>query len=127
MRLAALLMILLVACGSATGSNSRMGTEPPGSSEPAPAEGGESITGTLGGDPKLEGGCSWVDDGKVRWQVQYPDGYDMSLEPVRLTGPDGQTAGKGDKITVAGTEIADAMTTCQVGPVWAATSVDFGG
>lgn len=87
---------------------------------------GDRITGALGGDAQLEGGCAWVDDGTTRWNVQYPQGYAISFEPLTLTGPGGQTAGEGDTITVTGSEQRDVMTLCQIGPVWAATAVEFG-
>ncbi len=105
------------------------GGQPGGSSEPAPAPSdadaadGGSITGTFGGDAQLEGGCAWVDDGSTRWNVQYPQGYTLTFDPLRLTTPDGQTVRAGDTLTVTGSEQRDVMTTCQIGPVWAATSV----
>ena len=123
--LAAVLATVLVGCAQGGGqANPTLGATPPAGEENAPAE-GDAITGKLGGDPTLEGGCGWVDDGSTRWNVQYPDEYELSLDPVRLTGPDGETAEEGDTITVTGSEAADVMTTCQIGPVWVATSVEF--
>ena len=117
------------ACGPADSggqANPTMGATPPGGSEEAPAE-GDTIKGTLGGDPDLEGGCVWVDDGKTRWQVQWPDGYTVSTDPIGVKGPDGLDIAEGDTVTVTGTEQSDVMTTCQVGPVWSATSVNADG
>ena len=122
-----LLVVVLVACG---GQASAPPPDPtPGPTRPSDAAPGseDTITGTLGGDPDLEGGCGWLDAGGTRWQVQYPQGWELSLDPVQLTGPDGETAEEGDTITVAGAEQPDVMTTCQVGPVWAATSVTVDG
>ena len=122
----AALAVALAACGGAGGEPApTIGTEPPGGSEGATAE-GDTITGTFGADAQLEGGCAWVDDGTTRWNVQYPDGYQVSFTPPQLTGPGGLKVGDGDTITVTGTEQADAVTTCQIGPVWIAESVKAG-
>lgn len=125
--LAAVVALMLVACGGAGGEPpANVATEPPGGSEGQPAA-GDTITGTFGGDPQLEGGCAWVDDGATRWNVQYPEDYTLSLDPPKLTGPGGLIVRPGDTITVAGAERTDLMTICQIGPVWAATSVTAGG
>lgn len=119
------LAALCAACAGAGGggqANPTLGATPPGGTDEAPAE-GDTITGTLGGDAELEGGCVWVDDGAVKWQVQWPDGYTVSTDPVAVTAPDVDIA-EGDTVTVTGSEQTDVMTTCQVGPVWLATSVE---
>jgi hypothetical protein len=85
------------------------------------------LTGTLGGDAALEGGCAWLDDGSQRWEIQYPPGYTVAFDPLTVTAPDGTVASDGDTITVAGKRVDDVVTICQVGPVWAATSVELGG
>lgn len=124
---AAVAASLLGACGGGGGEPPGNGaTEPSGGAEEQPS-GGDTITGTFGGDAQLEGGCAWVDDGTTRWNVQYPEGYTLSLDPPRLTGPDGLSVSDGDTITVAGAERTDVMTTCQIGPVWGATSVTAAG
>ena len=120
----------LSACGGGGGQPpaTQPATAPSASAaRAAPPHAGESITGTLGGDAELEGGCAWIDDGTTRWNVQYPPDYTLTFDPVRLTGPDGATAEEGDTVTVSGAEATDVMTICQVGPVWAATSVTIGG
>lgn len=120
------MLVLLTACAG--------GGEPPAAQPPSPTEpatpaataqppAGDGLTGTLGGDPQLEGGCAWVDDGAQRWEVQYPQGYTITFDPLVLTGPDGPVAEEGDTITLGGAEQGDAVTICQVGRVWAATSV----
>ena len=122
----AALAVALAGCGGAGGEPApNIGTELPGGSEGQAAE-GDSITGTFGADAQLEGGCAWVDDGTTRWNVQYPDGYEVRFTPPQLTGPGGLKVGAGDTITVTGSEQADVMTTCQIGPVWTATSVTAG-
>ncbi len=126
MILAALLTVTLAACGGGGGERApNLAGEPSAGSEGQPAE-GDTITGKFDGDAKLEGGCAWVDDGKTRWNVQYPDDYKVSLDPPTLTGPEGLKVKAGDTITVTGTEQADAMTICQIGPLWLATSVTAG-
>lgn len=126
--LAALFAITLAACGGGGGEPSAAGPSPsPAASQAQPVPGGDAITGTFGGDAQLEGGCAWVDDGKTRWNVQYPSGYTVSLDPPTLRGPDGLEVRDGDTITVTGKERKNVMTTCQIGPVWQATSVTAGG
>ena len=113
---------LAAACGPADSGGKAGAPTTPAPTTPAPAE-GDAISGTLGGDPKLEGGCIWIDDGKTRWQVQWPAGYEVSTDPIAVTGPEGLEIAEGDTVTVTGSEQTDVMTTCQVGPVWAATAV----
>lgn len=121
--LTALLAGLLVACAEGGGQpGPTVGATPPGGTEPAPAE-GDTISGTLGGDASLEGGCAWVESGEVRWEVDWPDGYEISFDPLTLTGPEGFTASEGDRLTVTGSAQEDAVTICQVGPLWVGSSV----
>ena len=125
--LAATFAFALAGCGGDGGeADPTPTTVTPTGTDPAPA-GGDTITGTFGGDAALEGGCAWVQAGRTRWQVQYPAGYEVSFDPLTLTAPDGQAAREGDTLTVEGSEQPDAMTVCQVGPVWAASTVTFGG
>lgn len=126
MRLLVILAVLLTACGADRGADQTTPASPAVPTQDTPEE-GDTITGRLGGDAQLEGGCAWVDDGRTRWEVHYPPGYEITFDPVTLTGPEGQTAAEGDEITVTGAEDSDVMTICQVGPVWRATSVEFGG
>ena len=126
--LAATFALALAGCGGNGGEEAdpAPSATPPGSTEPAPAP-GDAITGTLGGDAQLEGGCAWIDDGQTRWEVQYPQGYEVTFDPLTLTGPNGETAREGDTLTIAGAEQTDAVSLCQVGPLWAATSVQLEG
>lgn len=118
------LVVLLAACAGGSAGDD---TTPPSPTAPTPdaTADGDTLTGRLGGDAQLEGGCAWVDDGRTRWEVQYPEGYEITFDPVTLVGPDGQTAQEGDEITLTGEEVTDVMTICQVGPVWRATSVEL--
>ncbi|CAN5675869.1 MAG: hypothetical protein H0T98_00925 [Euzebyaceae bacterium] len=83
-----------------------------------------TLTGTLGRDETLEGGCAWLEADGRRWQVIYPHGYRLDVASGALFGPDGKIAGNGDTVTVQGAEAPDMATTCQVGPVFRATSVE---
>ncbi|MBD0324489.1 MAG: hypothetical protein ICV72_14065 [Aldersonia sp.] len=126
--------LMLAACGDAGG---QAGAHPPSSVEPPdgvdasepvePVAGEErTVTGTFGGDAQLEGGCAWIASGDTKWNVQYPQGYTLTFDPLRLTGPDGFVAEDGQTLTVTGRERSDVMTTCQIGPVFEATEVVFG-
>lgn len=123
------LAVTTAACGGGGGGGQPASTQQAGSgsaSAPAAADGERAITGVFGGDAELEGGCAWIDQGGTRWNVQYPPGYELSFSPLRLTGPDGFSAEDGDTLTVTGRERTDMMTTCQTGPVFAATTVERG-
>lgn len=139
----ALLVIVAAGCGAQPGDQgaapiSQAPTEEPAPSgapeaesesplveltpEPAPRDRSpRSLTGTLGGDEQLEGGCVWLEVDGERWQVMWPARYEVS--PARLAGPGGVTAEAGDEITVTGRPSRDMLTTCQVGPVFTAERV----
>ncbi len=83
-----------------------------------------TISGTLRGDAQLEGGCAWLDTARGKIQVLYPAGYELSVDPLQLRGPDGQVvAAAGDEITIRGAPAPDMVSTCQVGPIWRAEEV----
>lgn len=92
---------------------------------PTPASDGprRRLTGRLGGDAQLEGGCVWLEADGRRYEVQFPPGWRTSSQPVRLNGPSGAVAEEGDRVTVEGHDAPDTVTVCQVGPVFAATRV----
>lgn len=99
----------------------------PPAEESSPAmneEQGQILEGTLGGDPQLEGGCSWLDTEDGRFEVLYPEGYDIAFEPVRLLDPEGDTvAEEGDEVRLRGRVSGDIVTVCQVGTVFEADEV----
>ena len=131
--------VLLVGCGTAgsDGTGGEQGaTTPAGETAPdqtqtedtVPSEttaaDGAELTGTLGGDPTLEGGCVWLDTPSGRVQVLWPDGYEATSDPVELVGPEGEVvAAEGEQVTILGAEEADRMSVCQIGPIWTAESV----
>lgn len=96
--------------------------QPSASEQPRPVE---VLRGTLGGDAQLEGGCTWLElDSGERVQVLYPEGYQVSADPVRLVGPDGEeVAVGGDPLEIDVAARPDVLTTCQVGPVVEAGAV----
>jgi hypothetical protein len=85
------------------------------------------VTGTLGAD-SIEGGCGYLEtaDG-TRYQVIYPDGWDLQLGPVQLISPEGEVVARGgDTVTVRGEEATDMASICQIGPIFRATEVVSG-
>ena len=89
-----------------------------------PASGGSELTGTLGED-SIEGGCGFLEaaDG-TRYEVIYPDGWDLELSPLRLISPEGEVlAREGDIVTVRGREASDMASICQIGPIFTASEV----
>lgn len=86
-----------------------------------------SITGTLGGDAELEGGCAWISTPTERFEVLYPPGYSVQFEPLLLVGADGEVvAEEGDTLTIEGSRETGSASICQVGPIWRATTVVAG-
>jgi hypothetical protein len=112
--LVALLAVAVAACGA------------PMEEDPVtpPDDEAADLEGTLGGDPALEGGCAWLDAEDGRYEVLWPDGYEVAFDPVRLVGPDGETvATEGDLVRVRGEVAEDVMTVCMVGTIFEATEV----
>lgn len=142
LRWTALLMLLLAGC---VGSDPAAPVEPnpspavpigpsapadasPAPSPPAPPGDGAEISGTLGGDAQLEGGCVWLDTPDGRIEPQWPAGYATTVDPVALVGPGGDVvAEQGDRVTVTGAPAHDVMSICQVGAIWTVTEVEVAG
>ncbi|HSJ45441.1 MAG TPA: hypothetical protein VK923_12225 [Euzebyales bacterium] len=125
MRSAILMVLLLVA--TACGSSSVVGTGDATPAASASAVAADTLVGTLGGDPALEGGCVWLetDDGRV--EVVWPQGYTASADPLQLRGPDGEVvAAEGDEVRIEGTVADDRVSVCQVGTIWTAMTVEAG-
>ncbi len=131
---------LLAACGVEDVTAPDEATPPaetPGDEEPRddtrtdePEEGRAlQITGTFDGDPQLEGGCAWVDapDG-TRYEVLWPEGYEVDFDRMRLLGPEGEeVAASGDTVTVEGAVAEDMASFCMVGTLFEATAVEPAG
>jgi hypothetical protein len=79
------------------------------------------------GSDAIEGGCAYLqapDGGK--YEVIYPDGWELRLAPLELVAPDGTVVARaGDEVTVRGAE-ADMASICQIGPIIRATEVVVG-
>jgi hypothetical protein len=88
-----------------------------------PSLGGIELTGTLGFDD-IEGGCAYLESNGTRYQVIYPDGWQLHRSPLQLISPAGDVvAGPGDPVTVRGDEAGDMASICQIGPIFRATEV----
>ncbi len=89
-----------------------------------PQLGGSELRGTLGFDD-IEGGCAYLlaDDG-TRYEVIYPEGWDLQRAPLQLVSPGGDVVARaGDELTVRGREAGDMASICQIGPIFRATEV----
>jgi hypothetical protein len=86
--------------------------------------GDDELTGVLGAD-SIEGGCGYLQvPGGTRYQVIYPDGWDLELSPLQLTSPEGEVVARGgDQVTVRGSEASDMASICQIGPIFRANEV----
>ena len=86
--------------------------------------GGDELTGVLGSD-SIEGGCGYLQvPSGTRYQVIYPDGWDLELSPLQLTSPEGEVVARGgDQVTVRGSEASDMASICQIGPIFRASEV----
>lgn len=126
------LLVVLAACGSSPAEEAASADAEPSTSVVAsPAVGtsesaAETLTGVLGGDPGLEGGCVWLDTPDGRVEVIWPDGYQASADPVALRDAGGDVvAAAGDEVTVEATPATDRVSICQVGEIWTATTVEI--
>ena len=90
---------------------------------PSGAEG--ELTGILSAD-SIEGGCGYLHASNgTRYQVIYPDGWNLQLSPLQLTSPGGEIVARGgDEVTVRGSEATDMASICQIGPIFRATAVE---
>jgi hypothetical protein len=111
MRRIHLLVFLLALTGCATASSS--------ATTPTPTAAGELREGVLAGDRALEGGCVWLDTGRERLEIVWPEGYRATGDPIELRDPTGAVvATAGDRLRVRGAEADDVVSTCQVGRTW---------
>ena len=86
------------------------------------------LTGTLG-MAEIETGCPYLQsaDG-TRYEVLYPDGWELRRGPLQLVAPDGTTVARaGDPVTVRGSVAGDMASICQIGPIFRADEVLTGG
>lgn len=140
MTLLAALVLLLAACGSdsaTTVSQPDPTTSPAATEEPATPTDEEMemtegdrimvpVTGVLGGDENLEGGCMWiqVDDERVQLLPAEGAGFTLDTDALAVVSVDGEViAEAGDTVVVDGEIDEEMMSFCQVGPILMATSV----
>lgn len=122
MRTAILTVLLLVATACASSAVSTGDATPSDASPSAVAT--DTLVGTLGGDPALEGGCVWLDTDDGRVEAVWPDGYTASADPVELRGPDDEVvATAGEEVRIEGSVADDRVSVCQVGRIWTVTTV----
>lgn len=133
-------LLLLSACASPSGdgsgapsadpadasrsSETASGPTTPGDASAVAAT--ETLTGVLGGDPELEGGCVWLETGDGRRvEVVWPEGYRAAVDPVRLRDATGDVvAAEGDVVTVEGAPARERVSTCQIGEIWTASAIE---
>jgi hypothetical protein len=130
-RMVAVLAVVLAGCADPaqaptppSPSASAAGATTSEAASSAPTSFGISVTGVLGGDAQLEGGCVWLetDDGRV--EPLLPEGYTATTDPVALVGPEGETiAEEGDRVTVTGIPTSEGASICQVGNPFTVTDV----
>lgn len=127
---------VLVGCAASSGSVEPTSVPPsdsgtpkpslqPSSEQPTRQPTGEPLTGVLGAD-SIEGGCGYLqaDDG-TRYEVIYPDGWELTLSPLELRAPDGTVRARGgDQVTVIGEVAGDMASICQIGPIFRAEAVE---
>ncbi|MGH2427787.1 MAG: hypothetical protein ACRDGV_02700 [Candidatus Limnocylindria bacterium] len=90
-----------------------------------PELGGEGVlTGLLGADA-IEGGCAYLQTpDRTRYEVIYPDGWELRMSPLELISPQGEVvATGGDSVSVRGSEAGDMASICQIGPIFRAAEV----
>lgn len=137
---AAAAVILLVACAAPASPTVSPTPEPeptPKEAEPTPSAeqrtpkpsstsqvDGIELRGTLGLED-IEGGCPYLRaaDG-TRYEVIYPDGWELRPGPVERVSPDGEVVARsGDEVAVRGREATDMASICQIGPIFVADEV----
>lgn len=116
------LLLLLGACAASPGAVTTATPRPDAATSTAPAQ--QRLTGVLGGDSQLEGGCVWLETaGGERVEVLWPDGYEASADPLELRDASGTlVATGGDEVTITGAPAGDAVSVCQVGQIWRAVN-----
>lgn len=128
----AVLALLVSACrGGGSDATSTPSGEPSFDrsvfASPSPTAGEEKgtiVTGRFASD-SIEGGCAFLEasDG-TRYEVIYPEGWDLLRNPFRLQDPNGEiVASGGETVTVRGSEATDMASICMVGPIFRATEV----
>lgn len=89
----------------------------------SPGAGELTVTGRLGFD-SIEGGCPYLEanDGE-RYQVLWPDGWELDARGDLVNPAGDAVAGAGDEVTVRGRVADDMASICQIGPIFRASEV----
>jgi hypothetical protein len=98
---------------------------PSDAAKPAVPAGPRSVTGILSFDD-IEGGCAFVETAdRKRFEVLYPEGWQLDRRSGVLRGPSGELVHAGDTLTVRGSIATGRSSICQVGPIFQATVVEL--
>jgi len=95
------------------------------SMKPVPSSAtGDALTGILGLQ-EVEGGCPYLETAEgMRYEVLYPDGWELNRSPLQLVAPDGEAVARaGDEVTVRGSIADDMASICMIGPIFRASEV----
>jgi hypothetical protein len=133
-------VVAMNGCGGDSGGSGTAGAGEPSQvgaaspslelASPQPPKSGAAATtysGVLASDA-IEGGCAYLQapDGR-KYEVIYPDGWELRKSPLELIASDGRVVARaGDQVTVRGAE-ADMVSVCQIGPIIQATEVVLAG
>lgn len=116
--------VLMVLAGCGGQGDPAVGGDQDGETTDEQAGESTTVTGTLAGDPDLEGGCAWLESDDGRAEVLWPEGYRVTFEPLRLRGPDDEVVAEdGEEVTVRGEFTEDRVSVCQVGELFQASAV----
>jgi hypothetical protein len=116
MRRISMLVVLIALTGCVTASS--------GAVTPTGTATAELRQGVLAGAPELAGGCVWLDTGRERLEIVWPEGYRATGDPIELRDPTGAViATAGDHLRVRGHAAAGVASTCQIGATWAVQEV----
>lgn len=122
--LAVAVVMLLAGCGGGQEDTTAGDAQNGATTGDGQAADAATLTGTLSGDPDLEGGCAWLATGDGSVEVVWPDGYEVTFDPLRLRGPGGEVVAEGgDEVTVRGEFAEDRISVCQVGQLFEAAAV----
>jgi hypothetical protein len=97
---------------------------PAGTLAVEPSAATADYTGILSMDA-IEGGCAYLQGATgTKYQVLYPDGWQLNTSPLELLAPDGSVHSKGgDTVSIKGSEAGGMASICQIGPIIQATEV----
>jgi hypothetical protein len=131
-------VLILAACSASSGASappSRAPSEDAPSAAVPTARPSKSLTVASGGVTAdysgvlsmdaIEGGCAYLQGANgTKYQVIYPEGWQLKKSPLELIAPDGSVHSKGgDRVSILGSESNEMASICQIGPIIQATEV----